>query len=208
MQLASACSEEVRLRVRANDAERLAVLSQYDVVDTMGEPDFEMLVEVIKVQCDVPMAAIAFVDRERTWMKASRGFNVPEIPRLHCFCSVCMHHIAPMIVEDASLDPRFWQNALVSGGPGLRFYAGFPIFSQDGFGLGSVCAIDMKPRSLNAAQMGLMEKARDWVEACIEVRRLVAHSRWSAEGDEEAGNARELAEAREDQAWQAVRRLF
>ena len=179
------------------------MLSQYGVVDTLGEPDFEMLVEVLQVRCEVPMAAVAFVDRDRMWMKASRGFRVPVIPRLHCFCSVCMHYNPPMIVEDALLDPRFCENALVVGEPKLRFYAGFPIFSREGFGLGSVCVADTVPRTLNTVQRELMEKTRDWVEAVIEERRLEKLWKDSALCGEQDGSAEERAA----RAWDAVRRL-
>ena len=206
MQVASLCSEEISLRVRVDDAERLAVLSQYEVIDSVGEPDFEMLVEIIQVRCSVPMAAIAFVDRERMWMKASRGFAVPVIPRLHCFCSVCMHYTPPMIIEDALLDRRFRENALVVGEPGIRFYAGFPIFSRESFGLGSVCVVDTKPRSLNLEQMHLLGKTRDWVQAIIEVRRLAAHSAGSTQAHD-AQRYRQ-AELKMEHAWQTVRSLF
>ncbi len=203
-------SEGLRLRVRNNDEERLLALGQYKVVETGAEPRYEILVDAMRAQCEVPMAAIAFVDRDRMWMKTYRGFASNVIARPFCFCSVCIHDRFPLIVEDALLDPRFRQNELVVKDPYLRSYMGYPIFTWDGLGLGSLCVADTLPRSLLRRQMKLLEKARDWVEEDLDLRLLTLRS---CNGVPESGvslHAQRLCFAvmKEQQAWEAVERLL
>ena len=159
-----------RSRKRIDDEERLVALRSYRIMDTAPEANYERLVELLQAACTCAWAAVTFVDRDRQWFKAIRGLDAKETPRAMSFCSIGMQQLAPLIVENAMLDARFRDNLLVIG-RGLRFFAGYPLFSNDGYGLGSVCVLDTRPRTLLTNQLALVEKARNWVQADLDRRR-------------------------------------
>ena len=164
--------EDLKLRRTIDDEDRLAALRRYQILDTPPEPDYDFAVEVLRTDCKTPCAAITLVDRDRQWFKAHKGFDFPEAPRSVGFCSVAMHHNQPLIVEDARLDRRFARNAAVTGDPFVRFYAGAPLVSNEGYPLGAVCVFDMEPRTLFPAQIQLLSRVRHLVQANLELHRL------------------------------------
>ncbi len=164
-------SEGLRLRTGVDDAERLAVLRLYDILDSAIDPEYEKLAQMLRLGCRAKWSTITFVDRDRQWFKATDGCAMKQTPRSVSFCSVSMQQSEPLIVEDARLDPRFRDGATVIGEPFVRFYAGFPIISREGYGLGSVCVNDTEPRSLTERELKLIEQGRNWVQAKLELRR-------------------------------------
>jgi GAF domain-containing protein len=154
------------------DDERLAVLRLYGVLDTAPESVYDRIADLLRQGCAAEWAAVTLVDRDRQWFKAHRGFAMTETPRSASFCSVCMRNNELLIVEDALNDPRFCESSLVTGGPRVRFYAGCPLFSWEGFGLGSICVIGFEPRSLTLPQRELLQRAGGCVQAHLEMRRL------------------------------------
>lgn len=135
------------------EQKRLAALHAYHILDTGQEKDYNELTELAAAICDVPIALISFVDKDRQWFKSHYGLQVNETDRCHSFCSHAIERPeALMQVEDARHDPRFQDNLLVTGSPGIRFYAGMPLLDQEGYALGSLCVIDDKPRLLNDTQ--------------------------------------------------------
>ena len=164
---------DYRLRVAIDEEDRLAALSRYAILDTAAEPFYDRLATMLHDACHMDWAAITFVDHHRQWFKARGGFKIAETPRNVSFCSVAMHSSQPLVVRDATQDSRFHDNTLVTGEPHIRSYFGMPIFSDEGFGLGSVCVIAMdQPRSLRPCHMQLLASARDWVQASLAARLL------------------------------------
>jgi diguanylate cyclase (GGDEF)-like protein len=106
----------------------------------------------------VPIAAISFIDKDRQWFKASVGLDVTETPRDQSFCAhAIMNPSEVLYVPDASKDPRFADNPLVTGSMSLRFYAGAPIFGPSGHPMGTLCVIDNQPREVSS---GALEQLR------------------------------------------------
>ena len=130
------------------EATRLSVLRRYDILDTPPEEAFERIVKLTTVIFGVPIALVSLVDRERQWFKACYGLDVRETSREVSFCAHAIQSDEVMVVPDTTQDPRFMDNALVTGGPGIRFYAGAPLKTPDGHSLGSLCIIDTKPRAV------------------------------------------------------------
>jgi GAF domain-containing protein len=117
---------------------------------------------------------ISLVDESRQWFKSKLGLNQRETPRDVAFCAHAILQTEPLIVRDALKDTRFADSALVTRSPHIRFYAGFPLASPEGFTLGTLCAIDRRPRQLSAEQKDAMQALARQVMALLELRRVSA----------------------------------
>jgi PAS domain S-box-containing protein len=133
---------------------RLAELDGLQVLDTPPEAGFDALTRRAADSFDVPIALISLIDDRRQWFKSRVGLDALETPREDAFC---FHAIqAPgdvMVVRDATQDARFAANPLVTGDPGIRFYAGAPLVTRAGHALGTLCVIDRRPRTLTHDQV-------------------------------------------------------
>jgi hypothetical protein len=149
--------------VAAADADRLAVLQGYGVLDTPPDADFDDIAQVASALCGAPVALVSLVDRDRQWFKAHVGVELAETPIEQ---SICVHGLGSdelLIIPDLTQDPRTRKNSLVTPEDGIRFYAGAPLIDPDGANLGMLCVIDLasRPAGLTPAQAdGLRALAR------------------------------------------------
>ena len=150
---------------------RLAALHDYAVLDTPAEPAFDDLTRIAAHVLDVPTAMISLVDTDRQWFKSRYGHDAPEAPRDISFCGHVIESGARVVVPDALEDARFADNPLVTGHRRIRFYAGVPLRTPDGFVLGTLCAIDYSPRTPSAAQLAMLELLAKQVVDQLEARR-------------------------------------
>tara|TARA_R110000772_G_scaffold62593_1_gene140653 strand:+ start:1089 stop:3485 length:2397 start_codon:yes stop_codon:yes gene_type:complete len=134
-----------------NELGRLAALDRLEVLDTPAEPLFDSLTELAAQAFSVPIALISLVDRERQWFKACVGLDVDHTARDISFCQHAIVSDDVLVVHDASADDRFRSNPLVTGPPAIRFYAGAPLVTHDGYRLGTLCIIDTVPRVFSGA---------------------------------------------------------
>ncbi|MBU6248624.1 MAG: GAF domain-containing protein, partial [Xanthomonadaceae bacterium] len=175
--------EEEAEQGHVREQRRLEILRSYDVIDTPPEPVFERLIELVTRLLDVPIAAISLIDRDRQWFKAQRGLPVPETSRDIAFCAHAIHGEDLFLVSDTHADPRFVDNPLVTGEPGLRFYAGAPLRDRDGVALGTLCIMDRTPRELVENDRETLRVLAQQVMAQLDLRRqyrlLAASSRES-----------------------------
>lgn len=128
---------------------RLDALHRYQILHTPPEEAFERLTRLAARTFSVPIALISLVDDQRQWFKSCYGLPLKETGREVSFCAHTLHFSDPdelLVVPDATLDPRFQANPLVTGWPHIRFYAGAPLRTPDGHVLGSLCLIDTQPR--------------------------------------------------------------
>lgn len=125
---------------------RLAGLKEYGIEEALTEPGFERLVQLTAHVFNVPIALVSLVEKERQLFAARVGLDVCETSRDLSFCAHAIKRDDIMVVPDATLDPRFCDNALVTGEPFIRFYAGVPLRSPNGHMIGTLCIIDSKPR--------------------------------------------------------------
>lgn len=152
------------------EADRLWAVQSYRILDTPREEAFDRIVSLAAQFFDLPIAVIAFTDRDRQWIKASCGLNVREVDRDGSFSAHALLAEQVMVVEDACDDPRFAGHSLVVGEPHVRFYAGAPLYSPDGYNLGTLSVLDTKPRTLSAReQQGLKDLAAT-VVALLQLR--------------------------------------
>src|SRR6476469_578712 len=135
-----------------NEQQRLKELYRFAVLDTEQETSFEQLVHLAAQICDVPMSLVSLVDADRQWFKARVGLSSSETERRVSFCAHAILNDGVFEIQDARKDDRFFDNPVVVGDPNIRFYAGMPLVTDNGYKLGTFCILDSKPRELTPAQ--------------------------------------------------------
>jgi signal transduction histidine kinase len=154
-----------------DETERLAALQRYCVLDTMPEPAFDRLTHILQYMLGVPTVLVSLVDANRQWFKSRIGLDATETPRDISFCGHTIVQREPLIVPDAREDVRFFDNPLVAGPMGVRFYAGAPLLNSEGLALGTLCAIDYAPRpALTPEEVGILSGLADAVVSALELR--------------------------------------
>lgn len=149
---------------------RLAALHRYNVLDTGPERPFETVVSMVEEILGTPICAVNLLDHDRQWFKARRGLDICETARDIAFCDHAIRQVSPLIIPDAKADPRFCDNPLVTGEPFIRAYAGVPLVSPDGYQVGTLCAIDVKPREFADHEVQLLSKFAKLVVDELELR--------------------------------------
>ena len=144
----------------ADEDERLSALRALLLLDTPPEERFDRLARFVAEQLDVPIALLTLVDGQRQWFKARVGIDATETPRDISFCGHAIMKNDLFIVEDASRDPRFSDNPLVTGEPHIRFYAGAPLSAPGGHRIGTLCVIDTVPRTLGPVELSILDALR------------------------------------------------
>ena len=155
----------------ANERERMAVLAQCGVLDTPPEPGFDDLTMLAASMLDVPIALVSLIDSERQYFKSVVGLSVHQSDRDSAFCAHALLCDEPLVIADATLDPRTCDNKLVTGEPHIRFYAGAQLRTSDGFTLGTLCVIDTKPRELSDQHLAILRKLARQAVTQLELRR-------------------------------------
>ena len=140
-------------KIPENEKDRLLALYSYNLLDRDLDVVFDVIINIAADICDCEIAVIALIDRDRQYFAARRGMKPRETPRAIAFCAHAI--LAPdtiFEIPDATSDPRFHDNPLVTGEIGVRFYAAQPLVTKEGFALGGLCLIGKKPKSLNDLQ--------------------------------------------------------
>ncbi|WP_242541818.1 GAF domain-containing protein [Leptolyngbya sp. Cla-17] len=150
---------------------RLNALYQYGVIDKPPAPSLDELTALAAEICEVPIALISLVDADRQWFKSRVGVAITETPRSVAFCAHAIQQAEVFIVKDALADERFAHNPLVTQDPKIRFYAGMPLLTPEGFALGTLCVIDYEPRDLSQKQLRRLETLSHQVMAQLELER-------------------------------------
>ena len=155
-----------------NEEQRLKALSEYRILGSKPEEVYDNITRIAALACNVPIALISLVDRERQWFKSRVGLDAQETPREHAFCAHAIYGDQVMVVEDASQDARFADNPLVTGAPNIRFYAGAPLITRDGHALGTLCVIGDEPRTISAQETRVLEALAQQAMTLLEYRRV------------------------------------
>lgn len=156
--------------IPANERERLSAVRRYDVLDTPPDGAFDRITAIAARRFGVPIAIISVVDEDRIWFKSHHGLDVEQIGRDPGLCASAILSETPHILLDASKDLRSLANPLVAGDFGLRFYAGVPLRTSDGFNLGTLCVIDKEPRTIDQAQIDDLKDLASVVMDQLELR--------------------------------------
>ncbi|WP_420470923.1 sensor histidine kinase [Brevundimonas sp. FT23042] len=189
------------------EQERLAALRAYGVLHTAPEVDFDELVGLAARICETPTALISLVADDEQWFKARVGLDACATPRDWSFCDHAMRGEGVMVVPDATQDPRFADNPLVTGAPDIRFYAGAPLVSREGLPLGSLCVIDSRPRpeGLNDLQIQTLTVLAHQVMAQMELRRShAARAGMTEQLAESEARFRAIADSMPQMVWSTL----
>ena len=186
----------------ADEAERLDALHSYDILDTEPDPVFNDLALLAAFVCGTPMSLVSLLDEDRQWAKAMVGVDMRVVPRERTFCDTAVRAVGAngvFEVPDTANDARFANNALVTGTPHIRFYAGAPLLTPEGYPLGTLCTFDTVPRALSTDQREALRLLARQVMTHLELRRtrlLLDDERQKLEGVIRlAGRTDELAPA-------------
>jgi GAF domain-containing protein len=155
----------------SNETARLAALEKYAILDTDPEQCFDDLTLLASFICKTPIALISLVDGERQWFKSRVGTAVTETAREIAFCSTAILQSDVMVVPDALKDERFRHNPLVVSEPHIRFYAGAPLITEEGYALGTLCVLDQWPRHLAANEKEALKALSRLILAQLEFRK-------------------------------------
>jgi GAF domain-containing protein len=155
----------------ANEEGRVAALQKYAILDSEPEQAFDDLTLLASYICRTPIALISLIDESRQWFKSRVGITVSETPRDIAFCSTAILSSEVMIVPDTLKDDRFRNHPLVVSEPNIRFYAGAPLITEEGFALGTLCVVDRIPREFSPEQREALKALSRMVLAQLEFRR-------------------------------------
>ena len=154
-----------------NEIERLRVLNEYAILDTISEKEYESITQLASYICNVPIALVSLIDQNRQWFKASVGLDASETSRKDSFCQYTIMNNHVFEVENATEHELFFDNPLVLGDPNIRFYAGAPLLNKNGFVMGSLCVIDTEPKKLNEEQKNALQLLANQVVALLDARK-------------------------------------
>lgn len=160
-----------------NEKDRLDAVRRYDVLDTPPDGAFDRITALAARLFDVPISIVSIVDSDRIWFKSRHGLAAEETTRDPGLCASAILGDTPWLITDAKADPRALANPLVAGEFGLRFYAGVPLHTTDGFNLGTLCVIGMQPREVTAEEVATLSDlaavVMDELELRLSARRTV-----------------------------------
>lgn len=151
---------------------RQQILDDNELLDTPADPYLDTLVRVVREVFAVKTVLISLIDHDRQWFKSRIGLEITETPRTISFCAHAILGTQPLIVEDTYNDLRFHDNPVVVNNPQIRFYAGQPLFSQEGQPLGTLCLIDPRPGHLSEQQVRLFIDMATLVEGYLKLRHV------------------------------------
>ncbi|MDA8033863.1 MAG: EAL domain-containing protein [Actinomycetota bacterium] len=157
-----------------NEQDRLASLASYRILDTDPEPPYDAVARLAAAVLGAPAAMVTLIDEDRQWCKAVHGLptELREVDRAVSFCSDAVALESPLVVEDAPATPRYAANALVTGQPGIRAYAGVPLIGRDGLPIGALCVLDWRRRTFSRAQLDDLAALAGSVVTHLELRRV------------------------------------
>lgn len=147
----------IEAEIPKNEMQRLAHLQNLHVLDTPIEQRFERITRILCRILDMPLAAITLIDDNRQWFKSIQGAKLVETPRSVAFCSHTILNDEILVIPDATVDNRFYDNPLVINEPNIRFYAGYPLKVANNIRVGALCVFDIKPRNLSLEDCQFLE---------------------------------------------------
>lgn len=156
----------------ADEAKRLKALERYRILDTAPERDYDDITELARFICKAPIAFLSFVAEARQWFKSRIGVEAEQTSRDVAFCAHTVLGQDMLVVPDALKDARFADGPLTNAEPFIRFYAGMPLVTPDGYSVGALCVVDRQPRELDEPERKALQALARQVVQLLELRRV------------------------------------
>ncbi|TFW27124.1 sensor domain-containing phosphodiesterase [Duganella callida] len=164
-----------QMLLKNSEPERLEALHQLGILNTNTSEYFDTITRLTMDMYKVGGSYISLLDSDRQWLKSTVGFCPPNTERDQTFCNYTIQQASVLVVEDTLLDARFVSNPMVTGPQAVRFYAGAPLITPEGYAIGALCIIDQQPRSLNEAEREQLASLAALVMSHITLGRAVGH---------------------------------
>jgi len=191
------------------EEQRLAALYRYDVLDTPPEKAFDRITELAAHLFGAPYAFVSLIDDDRQWMKACVGLEADEVELSASFCVYAIQTDEVLVIPDATADERVKDTRFVTGDPGIRFYAGAPLRTSDGYRIGTLCVLDSEPRpGVDRDELTYLAHLADLVVDELELRREIRRRRDREQELEVAHEAADRARAEAEEANETMSRFF
>ena len=156
-----------------DEEERLNALNRLEILNTLEEQAYDDLTLLAAQICDTPIALVSLIDKDRQWFKSHHGLDARETPRDVAFCAHAIHGDELFLVNDSDNDERFHDNPLVTDAPHVKFYAGFPLYIEGKYPVGTLCVIDNHARDLTELQKKALQALSRQVVSQLELRLKV-----------------------------------
>lgn len=164
--------------VQKDDGDRVENLKLYQIHGTASEIDYDHIAKMASSICECPISLVSFIDGKRQWFKASVGTNLKENTRELALCSHTINDIKnTTYIPDTTKDIRFKHHPIVNGPANIKFYAGVPIISPEGYALGTICVMDHQAKRLKQAQLNALIHLRDLTQDILAIRRAKLESK-------------------------------
>lgn len=160
-------------QMKLQEIERINALEEYQILDTPPEQDFDDIVALASQICEAPVAFITFLDKTRSWIKAKIGTTLEYIPIESSFCVLGLHSKIPLIIENCQEHPLYRDNEMVKPENGFRFYAGIPVYSDEGIVIGFLSILDFIPRQLSELQLKNLKILGNQVHTLLKLRSKI-----------------------------------
>ena len=157
--------------IPVHEEQRIRALHEFDIVDTEPEKEYDDIVTLAAHICSIGTAHISLIDSNKQWIKAKIGLGEQNLDRKLAFCAHTILEDDMFIVPDATKDERFHDHPMVAAAEGIRFYAGMPLTTSEGYNIGSLCVIDVVPRELDENQIQALRILSKQVIKQLELRR-------------------------------------
>lgn len=151
---------------------RLAALGRYEVMDTPREAPFERITGLVRAVLNVPISTLSLIDADRQWYKSCVGMESSDLPREFSFCTHTIQEREPLYVPDTLQDSRFAIYPTVTGAPYIRSYLGVPLANPEGFNVGALCALDVRPHEFSCGQIEVLKSFAALAVDELELRRI------------------------------------
>jgi GAF domain-containing protein len=149
---------------------RMEAVKRYNILDTPPDGAFDRITALAARLLSTPIAIVSVVDHDRIWFKSHHGLDIEQIDREPGLCASAILQNGPWIINNAPADPRALTNSLVASDFGLKFYAGVPLKTRDGYNLGTLCVLDFEPRDFSAEDTLTLEDLAAVVMNDLELR--------------------------------------